>query len=37
MVKKKRPAAESTKPAGLEDLLGDGPEEQELSVSQRLG
>lgn len=36
MVKKKRPAAESAT-AGLEDLLGDGPEEQELSVSQRLG
>ncbi len=36
MVKKKRLAAESAT-AGLEDLLGDGPEEQEISVSQRLG
>ena len=33
-MKKKRPAAESAT-AGLEDLLGDGPEEQELSVSQK--
>ena len=35
MVKKKRPAESAT--GGLEDLLGDGPEEQEFSVSQRLG
>ena len=36
MVKKKKPAPEAESKT-MEDLLGDGPEDQQLSVSKKLG